>query len=243
MGISLSPGGSFQSLRDALTPLNDSRPVTFERLISLAKASTPAPAACCSCRYLSATLALLAPDASASLVGLSRMDDVGHISRAVLEGVLMNLREILEVCVAAGYGPTRSSRPAARPRRALAAAAGRRARARGHDRGPRVRRRRVRGGADRRRRRRGLAGPPARLDGPWSGPSPPTPNRSSATTWCSPRTAGCTRRSTDVYTLMAAADGSDASTAAAVGDGPPTRDARRPGARGRTAPPSAGRQR
>ena len=30
------------------------------------------------------------------------MHNAGHISRAVLEGVLMNLREILEVCVDAG---------------------------------------------------------------------------------------------------------------------------------------------
>jgi xylulokinase len=44
----------------------------------------------------------VAPDASATFVGLSQMHNVGHISRAVLEGVLMNMREILEICSQAG---------------------------------------------------------------------------------------------------------------------------------------------
>jgi xylulokinase len=103
MGVSLSAGGAFQWLRDALTPLNDSQKVTFERLISLAKGVEPGAGGVMFLPYLLGERSpYVAPDASASLVGLSQMHNVGHISRAVLEGVLMNLREILEVCVDAG---------------------------------------------------------------------------------------------------------------------------------------------
>ena len=103
MGVSLSAGGAFQGLRDALTPLNDSQKVTFERLVSLAKGVEPGAGGVMFVPYLLGERSpYVAPDASASLVGLSQMHNVGHISRAVLEGVLMNLREILEVCVEAG---------------------------------------------------------------------------------------------------------------------------------------------
>ena len=44
----------------------------------------------------------VAPEASATDAAYSQMHNARHISRAVLEGVLMNLREILEVCVDAG---------------------------------------------------------------------------------------------------------------------------------------------
>jgi xylulokinase len=103
MGVSLSAGGAFQWLRDALTPLNDSQKLTFERLVSLAKGIEPGAGGLMFVPYLLGERSpYVAPDASASLVGLSQMHNVGHISRAVLEGVLMNLREILEVCVDAG---------------------------------------------------------------------------------------------------------------------------------------------
>ena len=161
MGVSLSAGGAFQWLRDALTPLNDSQQVTFERLISLAKGVEPGAGGLLFLPYLLGERSpYVAPDASASLVGLSQMHKVGHISRAVLEGVLheppgdpRGLRR---------GGPP--DRPDHRVRRrdqgaAVAAAAGRRARARGRDRHRRVRGRRVRGGAGGGRRRRGLAGP------------------------------------------------------------------------------------
>ena len=103
MGVSLSAGGAFQWLRDALTPLNDSQKLTFERLVSLAKGVEPGAGGAMFVPYLLGERSpYVAPDASASFVGLSQMHRAGHISRAVLEGVLMNLREILEVCVQAG---------------------------------------------------------------------------------------------------------------------------------------------
>jgi len=103
MGVTLSAGGAFQWLRDALAPLNDSQTVTFERLVSLAKDVAPGAGGVLFLPYLLGERSpYVAPDASASFVGLSQMHNVGHISRAVLEGVLMNMREILEVCVDAG---------------------------------------------------------------------------------------------------------------------------------------------
>jgi xylulokinase len=103
MGVTLSAGGAFQWLRDALTPLNDSEKLTFERLVSLAKEIDPGAGGVLFLPYLLGERSpYVAPDASASFVGLSQMHNVGHISRAVLEGVLMNMREILEVCVEAG---------------------------------------------------------------------------------------------------------------------------------------------
>ncbi len=103
MGCTLSAGGAFQWLRDALAPLNDSQPVTFQRLVSLAKEVAPGADGLLFLPYLLGERSPhVAPDASASLLGLSQMHNVAHISRAVLEGVLMNMREILEVCVDAG---------------------------------------------------------------------------------------------------------------------------------------------
>lgn len=103
MGVSLSAGGAFQWLRDALTPLNKSEQLTFEVLIALAKQVEPGANGVMFLPYLLGERSPnLAPEASAALVGLSQMHNVGHIARAVIEGVLMNLREILEVCVQAG---------------------------------------------------------------------------------------------------------------------------------------------
>ena len=103
MGVSLSAGGAFQWLRDALTPLNDSQELTFQQLITLAKQVEPGANGVMFLPYLLGERSPnLAPEASAALVGLSQMHSVGHIARAVIEGVLMNLREILEICVDSG---------------------------------------------------------------------------------------------------------------------------------------------
>src|SRR5690606_17888463 len=44
----------------------------------------------------------IAPEASACWVGLTPMHKLGHLARSVMEGVLLNMREILEVCTQAG---------------------------------------------------------------------------------------------------------------------------------------------
>jgi xylulokinase len=103
MGVTLSAGGAFQWLRDALTPLNESEKLTFERLVTLAREIAPGAGGVLFLPYLLGERSPhVAPDASASFVGLSQMHNVAHMSRAVLEGVLMNMREILELCVDAG---------------------------------------------------------------------------------------------------------------------------------------------
>jgi xylulokinase len=103
MGVTLGAGGAFQWLRDALTPLNESQDLTFERLVALARDVEPGAGGVLFLPYLLGERSPhVAPDASASFVGLSQMHSGGHLSRAVMEGVLMNMREILEVCVEAG---------------------------------------------------------------------------------------------------------------------------------------------
>jgi len=103
MGVTLSAGGAFQWFRDAFTPLDGSRQLTFEKLIALAKEVEPGAGGVLFLPYLLGERSpYIAPDASASFVGLSQMHNAGHMSRAVIEGVLMNMREILEICVDAG---------------------------------------------------------------------------------------------------------------------------------------------
>lgn len=103
MGVTLSAGGALQWLRDALTPLNPAEKLTFERLVELARDVEPGAEGVLFLPYLLGERSPhVAPHASASLVGLSQLHGIAHVTRAVIEGVLLNMREILEVCVDAG---------------------------------------------------------------------------------------------------------------------------------------------
>jgi D-xylulose kinase len=103
MGVTLSAGGALQWLRDALIPLNTSSRLTFSDMVALAREIEPGAQGVLFLPYLLGERSPhVAPDASASLVGLSQFHHAGHITRAVIEGVLLNMREILEVCVEAG---------------------------------------------------------------------------------------------------------------------------------------------
>lgn len=103
MGVTLSAGGALQWLRDALSPLTAPEAITFERLVRLARDVEPGAQGLLFLPYLLGERSPhVAPDASASLVGLRQFHDIGHIARAVVEGVVMNMREILEICVQAG---------------------------------------------------------------------------------------------------------------------------------------------
>lgn len=103
MGNANSAGGAFQWLRDSLIPLNDKEEVSFKTLVDLARNVEPGANGVLFLPYLLGERAPnLAPDASAAIVGLTQMHDISHISRAVMEGVLMNMREILDICVDAG---------------------------------------------------------------------------------------------------------------------------------------------
>jgi xylulokinase len=103
MGNANSAGGAFQWLRDALTPLDEAEKLSFETLIGLARKVEPGANGVLFLPYLLGERAPnLAPDASAAFVGLTQMHDISHMSRALLEGVLMNMREILDICISAG---------------------------------------------------------------------------------------------------------------------------------------------
>lgn len=103
MGVSLSAGGALQWLRDAVTPLDGDKPMTYGRLVDLAQQVEPGARGLLFLPYLLGERSpYVAPEATASLVGLSQFHTIAHIARAVIEGVVMNLREILEVCTAAG---------------------------------------------------------------------------------------------------------------------------------------------
>ncbi|MFC7404255.1 xylulokinase [Georgenia alba] len=103
MGVSLSAGGALQWLRDSLSRLDTQHPFTFDRLVEAAQEVEPGSRGLLFLPYLLGERSPhVAPDATACLVGLSQFHHVGHIARAVVEGVLMNMREILEICVAAG---------------------------------------------------------------------------------------------------------------------------------------------
>lgn len=103
MGVTLSAGGALQWLRDALSPLDPAETLSFERLVELARSVEPGAEGVLFLPYLLGERSpYVAPNASACLVGLSQLHHIGHIARAVIEGVLLNMREILELCVDAG---------------------------------------------------------------------------------------------------------------------------------------------
>ncbi|GAA3793843.1 MULTISPECIES: xylulokinase [Amycolatopsis] len=103
MGVSLSAGGAFQWLRDALAPATAADPVTLERLSKLARDIGPGSEGLLFLPYLLGERSPhVAPEASASWVGLTPMHHLGHIARSVMEGVVLNMREILEVYRQAG---------------------------------------------------------------------------------------------------------------------------------------------
>ncbi|HEX4357122.1 MAG TPA: xylulokinase [Pseudonocardia sp.] len=103
MGVSLSAGGAFQWLRDALGPASSADPVTYGRLVELARQIEPGAQGLLFLPYLLGERSPhVAPEASAAWLGLTPMHHLGHLARSVLEGVLLNMREILEVCRQAG---------------------------------------------------------------------------------------------------------------------------------------------
>ncbi|MBL1066875.1 xylulokinase [Streptomyces sp. 7-21] len=103
MGVSLAAGGAFHWLRDALAPAHEDAPVSFERLVALAREVEPGSRGLMFLPYLLGERSPhLAPEATAAWLGLTPMHDLGHLARSVMEGVLLNLREILEICRQSG---------------------------------------------------------------------------------------------------------------------------------------------
>ena len=98
MGVSLGAGGAFHWLRDALRPLAGAA-FDYPQLVDLARTAPAGSEGLLFLPYLTGERSPhVAPDARATWVGLTPRHDVGHLSRSVMEGVLLNLRRIVEVC-------------------------------------------------------------------------------------------------------------------------------------------------
>lgn len=97
MGVSLSAAGALQWLTDILNQLPGGSQIEIPAVIDLAKEIPPGADGLLFPPYLAGERSPhYAPTATAALVGLTRMHSLGHIVRAVIEGVLLNMREILE---------------------------------------------------------------------------------------------------------------------------------------------------
>lgn len=98
MGVALSGAGSLQWLRDCLGVLVED--LDFDRLVALAQDAPVGSDGLLFLPYLTGERAPnYAPSASAAFVGLTRLHGLGHVVRSVIEGSLLNIREILEVMV------------------------------------------------------------------------------------------------------------------------------------------------
>nr|WP_321984168.1 xylulokinase [uncultured Lichenicoccus sp.] len=97
MGVTLNGGGALAWLRDALRPVPGAA-AGFDELIRLAEAIEPGAGGLL---FLPSLLGercpQVAPDARGAWVGLSQGHDIRHMTRAVLEGILLNLRSILDL--------------------------------------------------------------------------------------------------------------------------------------------------
>ncbi len=103
MGVSLSAAGSLQWLREALSGLAGGGEVTFEALMEAAAAAPPGCEGLMFLPYLDGERSPhYAPSSSAAWVGLTRVHGLGHLVRSVVEGVLLNMRQILDTFAARG---------------------------------------------------------------------------------------------------------------------------------------------
>jgi len=77
--------------------------VSYERLMSVASSAPPGCEGLMFLPYLDGERSPhYAPSASAAWVGLTRVHGLGHLVRSVIEGVLMNMRQIVESFEAMG---------------------------------------------------------------------------------------------------------------------------------------------
>lgn len=101
MGVMLSAGGALAWLADALRPL--AADVTPERLVVMASEVAPGADGLLFLPYLQGErMPVYDPQARGAFVGLSSSCTVAHLARAVLEGVALNLRQLLELTRATG---------------------------------------------------------------------------------------------------------------------------------------------
>ena len=102
MGVALSAGGAFQWLRETLQEL-DPDGLDFAALVKLAERVPAGADGLLFLPYLMGERCPhVAPDGRAAFVGLTRGHQLGHLSRAVMEGAVLNLRAILDLFAEAG---------------------------------------------------------------------------------------------------------------------------------------------
>jgi xylulokinase len=98
MGVALNSGGALAWLRNALAPLTPDAPLDYGRLVELAHQAPPGSAGLLFLPYLlGERCPHLAPEARGSWVGLTHEHTAAHLSRSVMEGVLLNLREVFDI--------------------------------------------------------------------------------------------------------------------------------------------------
>lgn len=100
MGVTLNGAGALSWWRDALQPILPASVAapSFAELVALADSVPPGAAGLAFLPFLMGERCpVVAPDARAAFVGLSQAHDLRHLSRALLEGVLLNLRAIMGV--------------------------------------------------------------------------------------------------------------------------------------------------
>ncbi|KIP51503.1 xylulokinase [Leucobacter komagatae] len=96
MGVALSAAGAFQWLGEVVAQFSGADNPDFDALTAIA---AEAPLGCDGLLFMpylnGERSPHVAPEATASFVGLSRKHQAGHLARAVIEGALLNLRRIL----------------------------------------------------------------------------------------------------------------------------------------------------
>lgn len=103
MGVALSAGGAFSWLRDALAPLVSDGPLTFDRLVELSRQAAPGADNLMFLPYLvGERCPQVAPYARGAWIGLTPAHSVSELARSVMEGVLLNLRQIRDLFAGAG---------------------------------------------------------------------------------------------------------------------------------------------
>ena len=103
MAVTLSAGGSLRWLRDTLAPLDAGHALTYERLTSLAESAPAGSDGLIFLPYLTGERApILDPAARGAFFGLHAGHGIGHMVRAILEGVAFSQRQCLEQMRKAG---------------------------------------------------------------------------------------------------------------------------------------------
>ena len=106
MGCTLNGAGSFQWLFDVLSETPGAK-LDFNALVRLAEAAPPGSDGLLFQPFLMGERCpWVAPDARAALVGLTRAHRLGHLVRAVMEGIVLNIRAVLELILRGGVACT-----------------------------------------------------------------------------------------------------------------------------------------